>query len=65
MLVPVAVVLHVTVPLHPVAVKVAFSPSQHTVLSVAKTGIAGCGLLAITIVFEAPEVPQLVVQVTV
>lgn len=65
MVVPVAVVLQVTVPLHPLAVKVAFSPSQHTVLSVVTTGTAGAVFVPMVIVFELPEVPQLVVQVAV
>jgi hypothetical protein len=52
-------------PLQPVAVKVAFSPSQHTVLSVLITGTGGAGLVPIVIVLELPEVPQLVVQVAV
>ncbi len=63
--VPVAVVLQVTVPLHPFAVKVAFSPSQHTVLSVVTTGTLGAVLVPMVIVFELPEVPQLVVHVAV
>lgn len=65
MLEPVTPVLHVIVPLHPVAVKVAFSPSQHTVLSVLMTGTVGNGLVPIIIVLELPDVPQLVVHVAV
>lgn len=66
MLDPVEPLLHVIVPpVQPVAVKVAFSPSQHTVLSVLITGTGGVGLVTIIIVFELPDVPQLVVHVAV
>jgi hypothetical protein len=63
--VPVAPVLHVTVPLQPVALNVAFSPSQQTVLSVVTTGAVGNGSLPITIGNEAADVPQALVQVAV
>ena len=66
MLAPVMPVLQVIVPpVQPTAVKVAFSPSQHIVLSTDIIGIVGCGLLPITMVLEAPDVPQLVVHVAV
>jgi len=66
MLDPVEPLLQVIVPpVQPVAVKVAFSPSQHIVLSVLITGTGGAGFVPIIIVFEVPDVPQLVVQVAV
>jgi hypothetical protein len=66
MLEPVEPLLQVIVPpVQPTAVKVAFSPSQHTVFSVLITGVDGPGLVPIVIVFEFPDVPQLVVQVAV
>jgi hypothetical protein len=66
MLAPVEPLLQVIVPpVQPTAVKVAFSPSQHTVLSVLITGTGGVGFVPIIIVFELPEVPQLVVHVAV
>jgi hypothetical protein len=66
MLAPVMPVLQVIVPpVQPTAVKVAFSPSQHTTLSVLITGTGGIGFVPIIIVFEFPDVPQLVVHVAV
>jgi hypothetical protein len=49
----------------PVAVNVAFSVPQTIVLFVDTTGATGAGLAPIVIVFELPEVPQLVVHVAV
>ena len=57
--------LHNMLPLQPVAVKVAFSPSQHTVLSVVTIGLVGVFFGSILIVFELADVPQLVVHVAV
>jgi hypothetical protein len=62
---PLDPLLQLTVPLQPEAVKVAFSPSQQIVLSVLMVGIVGVVFVPIIIVFELPEVPQLVVQVAV
>lgn len=56
-------VLHFTVPLQFVAVKVAFSPSQHTVLLNVITGLVGNGLLVIVTTFDTNEVPHEVLQV--
>jgi hypothetical protein len=57
---------HVIVPSEqPVAVKVAFSTPQTTVLLVETTGATGAGLVPMVIVFELPDVPQLVVHVAV
>ncbi len=57
---------HVIVPsVQPVAVNVAFSVPQTTVLFAEITGATGAGLVPIVTVFELPEVPQLVVQVAV
>ena len=52
-------------PAHPVAVSVALSVPQIMVLFAEITGATGDGLVPIVIVFEFPEVPQLVVQVAV
>ena len=49
----------------PDAVKVAFSTPQITALLVEITGATGDGLVPIVIVFEFPDVPQLVVHVAV
>jgi hypothetical protein len=49
----------------PVAVNVALSVPQITVLLAAITGATGAGLVPIVIEFELPEVPQLVVHVAV
>ncbi|KPM46555.1 hypothetical protein AFM12_19355 [Jiulongibacter sediminis] len=65
MLAPVAPVLQVIVPLQPVAVNVAFSPSQHTVLSVLIDGEDGGLPVFIVIVLLTPDVPQLLLQVAV
>ena len=57
---------HVMVPpAQPVAVKVAFSLPHKVVLFVDSTGALGEGLAVIVMLFELPEVPQLVVQVAV
>ena len=60
-----ALVLHVIVPSQPVAVNVAFSPSQHTVLSVLITGADGGLPVLIVTVLLLPEVPQLLLHVAV
>ncbi len=62
---PVDPLLQLIVPLQPVAVNVAFSPSQQIVLSVLIVGTVGVVLVPIVITFELPDVPQLVVQVAV
>ena len=49
----------------PVAVKLALSVPQITVLFAEITGATGDGLVPIVIVFELPDVPQLVVHVAV
>ena len=64
-MVPVAPLLQFTVPLQPVAVKVTFCPSQHTVLLVLMFGTVGTNLFVMVIVFELTDVPQLVVHVAV
>ena len=57
---------HVIVPpAQPVAVKVALSVPQTSVLLVAITGAAEVVPVPIVIVFEATEVPQVVVHVAV
>jgi hypothetical protein len=62
--VPVAPVLHVTVPVQPVAVNVAFSPSQHTVLFVVTVGAPGNGLTVIVIVADDNDNPHSVWHLT-
>ena len=57
--------LHVTVPLQPVAFNVAFSPSQHTVLSVVTNGAVGNGSLIIVTDTDTGDVPHAVVHVAV
>ena len=56
---------HVKLPLHPLAVKVAFSPSQHKVLFELSTGAVGVVPVVITIGLLAPLSPQLLLQVAV
>ena len=65
MLLPVAVVLHVTVPAQLPAVSVASSPGHTSVLLLLITG--GCGVLPVVIVTTllAALVPQLFVHVAV
>ena len=55
----------VTVPLHPLAVNVAFSVPHIVVLLAAIVGATGEGFVPITIVLDVPEVPKLVVHVAV
>ena len=62
---PVPPVLHANVPVQPLAVKVAFSPSQHTVLFAVITGDAGGVFLLIVTGVLLLLVPQMFVQVTV
>ena len=57
-LVVVAPVLHVSVPLQPVAVKVAVSEPQIPVLLAETTGAVGVFPVVIVIVFDTPLVPQ-------
>jgi hypothetical protein len=63
MLVPVAELLHVTVPPQPVAVNVAVSLLHRLVLLAAITGAVGVAPVVIVITFDTPLVPQDVVQV--
>ncbi|CAH0998061.1 hypothetical protein EMA8858_04196 [Emticicia aquatica] len=65
MLVPVEVLLHLTVPAHPVALNVALSPLHKLFLVVLMTGATGVLPVVITIGFELPLSPQLFVQVAV
>ena len=60
--VPVALVLHFTVPPQPVAVKVAVSVPQRSVLLLAMVGADGLPPVVIVITFDAPLVPQLLTQ---
>ena len=62
MLLPVALVLHFTVPLQPVAVKVAVSLPQRSVLVLAMVGADGLPPVVIVITFDALLVPQLLTQ---
>ena len=62
---PVPPVLHAKVPVQPEAVKVAFSPSQHTVLFAVITGDAGGVFLLIVTGVLLLLVPQMFVHVTV
>ena len=64
-LVPVAFVFHFTVPLQPVAVKVADSLPHKLVLLLAIVGALGEPPVVIITAFDAPLVPQAVVQVAV
>jgi hypothetical protein len=65
MLLPVAFVLHFTVPLQPVAVKVAVSVPQILVLLVLITGADGAVPVVIFITLLAPLTPQLLLHVAV
>jgi hypothetical protein len=62
MLVPVALVLHFTVPPQPVAVKVAVSVPHKLVLLLAIVGADGFPPEVIVITLDAPLVPQLLTQ---
>ena len=64
-LVPVALVLQVTVPAQPVAVNVAVSLLHRLVLLLAIVGAFGVVPVVIVITFDAPLVPQLLLQVAV
>ena len=57
--------LHVTVPLHPVAVNVAVSLLHRLVLFVAIVGAFGVVPVVIVITFDTPLVPQLLLHVAV
>ena len=59
----VAPVLQANVPLQPVAVKVAVSVPQILVLFAATVGAGGVVPVVIVITFDAPLVPQLLLQV--
>ena len=65
MLAPVAPVLHVTVPLQFVAVNVALSVPQTSVLLLVILGADGAVPPVITTLFEFPEVPHELLQVAV
>ena len=62
-LVPVAFVFHLTVPLQPVAIKVAVSLLHKLVLLLAIVGAFGFVPVAIVITFDIPLVPQVFVHV--
>ena len=64
-LVVVALVLHFKVPLQPVAVNVAVSLPQILVLLLVNVGAVGVLPVMITIAFELPLVPHVLVQVAV
>ena len=61
----VAPVLQLKVPTHPLAVNLAFSPSQQIVLSLVIIGADGGVFVVITIGLLAPLVPQLLLHVAV
>ena len=65
MVLPVALVLHLTVPAQPVADKVAVSALHKLFLFVAITGAAGLLPVVITIGLLAPLSPQVLLQVAV
>ena len=65
MLVPVAFVLHLTVPAQPVAVNVAVSLLHRLTLFVAIVGAFGVVPVVMVITFDTPLVPQLLLQVAV
>jgi hypothetical protein len=65
MLLPVAFVLHFTVPLQPVAVKVAVSVPQILVLLVLITGAVGAVPVLITTALLTPLTPQVFSQTAV
>lgn len=62
---PLAPLLQVTLPTHPLAVNVAFAPSQQMVLSVLTVGAFGLLPVVITIGVEAGLAPQLLLHVAV
>ena len=65
MLLVVAPVLHVKLPVQPVAVKVAFSPSQHKVLLAVITGAGGVVPVVIVTTLLAELSPHTLLQVAV
>ncbi len=65
MLVPVAALLHTTVPVQPVAVNVAVSLPQILVLVVLIDGGLGPLPVVITMAFELPLSPQVLLQMAV
>ena len=65
MVLPVALVLHLTVPEQPVAVNVAVSALHKLFLSLLITGEAGPVPLVITTALLAPLSPQVLLQVAV
>jgi hypothetical protein len=65
MLLPVAFVLHFTISLHPVAVKVAVSAPQILVLLALITGAVGAVPVLITTALLAPLTPQVFSQTAV
>jgi hypothetical protein len=62
-LVPVAFVFHFTVPLHPVAVKIAVSLLHRLALLLAIIGALGVVPVLIVNTFDTPLVPQLLLHV--
>ena len=65
MLLPLAFVLHLIVPLQPVALKVALSPLHKLFLFDEITGAAGLLPVVITTTLLAPLSPQLLLQLAV
>ena len=65
MLLPVALVLHFTVPTQPLAVNVAVSLPHKLVLLLAIVGALGEPPVVIMTAFDAPLVPQEVVHIAV
>jgi hypothetical protein len=61
-LVPVALLLHLTVPAQPLAVKVAVSLLHKLVLSLATTGAAGLSPGVIVTIFDTSLVPHALLQ---
>ena len=65
MLLPLTPVLHTKLPLHPLAVNVAFSPSQQIVLLAEITGAVGVVPVVMLTTLLAPLSPQLLLHVAV
>ena len=63
MVLPLAPLLQLTLPTHPLAVNVAFAPSQQMVLSVDMVGAFGLLPVVITTGVEAPLAPQALLHV--
>ena len=59
---PLAPLFQFTLPTHPLAVKVAFAPSQHIVLSVLTVGAFGLLPVVIVNTFDDGLSPQLLLQ---